>query len=99
MAAQPAHGGAASPKRTRLAVVNYAYGETEPPPELLEATLCEFFHCLPSALEREDAGQLLRYAELMGLYRAAQAMQDGIATAAQRKIVGQVLMTEFEDAG
>jgi hypothetical protein len=61
------------------------------PYELLEATLMEICHCLPSQLDREDAGRLLTDLGAMALYRAFLALQKGQATAAEREMVGEVL--------
>lgn len=66
------------------------------PYELLEATLMETCHCLPSQLDGEDAGRLLTALGAMSLYRAFLAVQNGSATAGERALVGAVLRSETD---
>jgi hypothetical protein len=49
-AGKSAHGRAGKhPKKLIQAVVDYAYGEGNPPPELKLSWQCERYHCLPDA--------------------------------------------------
>ncbi len=62
--------------------------------------LCRMFHCLPSELEREDVGYILRGLELMDLSDALTlaAQPDGWdrLTAEQKRLVGDALELDLK---
>lgn len=65
------------------------------PHPLLEAMLCEQFHCLPSALDEEDAPRLLQGLEALSLYQALRRLQRGEKLSREeREMVGEVLEWE-----
>lgn len=65
------------------------------PHPLLEAMLCEQFHCLPSALDEEDAPRLLQGLEALALYQALRRLQRGEKLSREEhETVGEVLEWE-----
>ena len=42
--------------------------EAPPPWKLVKAWLCQFYHCLPSELEQEEADEALLLYQLVGIY-------------------------------
>lgn len=94
-----------SPKPSKLAIVRAAYGKegAGTPWEVLEDALCQRYHCLPSQLDREDAGRVLRNAEagnLKALMEAFVEHPESISESGSRA-VGELLTlaAEEEDAG
>ena len=55
----------------------------DPPWELVKALMCEHYHCLPSQLADEPAGDLLRFYQLSSLYH--KTISDRAAAKAKRK--------------
>ena len=50
------------------AVEDSAWTNAPPPFELVEAWLCEHYHCVPSVLAEEPADRLLQYWQISNLY-------------------------------
>ncbi len=92
------------PKPSKLAIVHAAYGEegAGTPWEVLEDALCQRYHCLPSALDEEDAGRVLRNAEagnLKALMDAFVERPESVSGSGQQ-LIGELLTLEAEeDAG
>lgn len=73
-----------------------AYGRNEHPPvELMEAWLCERFHCRPSGLDGEDGHRMLLMADLDNLYQVMSKLARGEKLSAdEHKIAARQLREE-----
>jgi len=77
-------------------------GEGEIPEELLVGLLCERFRCLPSELEKEDIGLLLRVSEALSIFRAVEKMRtpegQKLLTKDEKRLLAEILQLEGENA-
>jgi hypothetical protein len=80
-----------------LAASAAAYGEGDPPPDLIEAWLCEAYHCLPSQLDREDRLRLQRQTHARRVYDVMRRLKmqghKGL-TAEEQALAGEILRLE-----
>ena len=92
------------PKPLKLALYDYAEGKEDAncPHILLEAILCEAYHCLPSQLDGEDASRLLRSREALALYRVVTRTANKPKnkwTLDERRAMGELLNLDWERDG
>jgi hypothetical protein len=82
------------------AVVRAARGLDPAPWEVVEASLCERFHCLPSQLDSEDVARILRGIDVLELYRDLRRYLDGerLKPSEMDRIM-PALQAELEDYG
>jgi len=64
------------------------------PPEILDATLCERFNCLPSQLDNEDGTRLLSIIYAGSIAEAFQRLRQNKQTAEDMEILGPILTEE-----
>ena len=64
---------------------------------MIEIALCERFHCLPSQLEHEDIGMIVRGCNLLDLYHALKRSAAGDELSEEENaLVGRALQIEIE---